>query len=37
MLSMKIKKKNHQNPDNDADLITVKVFFAHFVKEISVT
>ena len=28
MLSMKIKKKTKkkQNPDNDADLITVKVF-----------
>ena len=36
-MKIKKKKKKKQNPDNDADLITVKVFFAHFVKEISVT
>ena len=34
---MKIKKKTNQNLDIDADLITVTNFFAHFVKEISIT
>ena len=34
---MKIKIKTNQNLDIDADLITVNNFFAHFVKEISVT
>ena len=34
---MKIKKKNNQNLDIDNDLITVNTFFAHFVKEVSVT
>ena len=35
--AMKIKIKTNQNLDIDADLITVNNFFAHFVKEISVT
>ena len=36
-LPIKIKKKNNQNLDIDTDLITVNNFFAHFVKEISIT
>ena len=34
---IKIKKKTKQNLDIDTDLITVNNFFAHFVKEISIT
>ena len=34
---MKNKKLSNQNADIDADLITVNNFFAHFVKEISIT
>ena len=34
---IKIKKKTNQNLDLDVDLITVNNFFAHFVKEISIT
>ena len=34
---IKIKKNTNQNLDNDNDLITVNNFFAHFVKEVSVT
>ena len=34
---IKIKKKTNQNLDIDVDLITVNNFFAHFVKEISIT
>ena len=34
---IKIKKNTNSAQDIDADLITVNNFFAHFVKEISVT
>ena len=34
---MKIKQKSDEDNDIDADLITVNNFFAHVVKEISVT
>ena len=34
---IKIKKSSNQNSDIDADLITVNNFFAHFVKEVSIT
>ena len=34
---IKIKKLSNQNSNIDADLITVNNFFAHFVKEVSVT
>ena len=34
---MKIKQKRDEDKDIDADLITVNNFFAHLVKEISVT
>ena len=34
---MKIKKITNQNADTDTDLITVNNFFAHLVKEISIT
>ena len=34
---MKIKQKRDEDNDIDADLITVNNFFAHLVKEISVT
>ena len=34
---IKIKKKSNNNSDIDHDLITVKNFFAHWVKEISIT
>ena len=34
---IKIKKKNNAAADIDADVITVNNFFAHFVKEISIT
>ena len=37
MLSHENLKKTNQNSDIDADLITVNIFFAHFVKEVSVT
>ena len=35
--SIKIKKKSNNNSDIDDDLITVNNFFAHWVKEISIT
>ena len=35
--SIKIKKKSDNNADIDKDLITVNNFFAHWVKEISIT
>ena len=34
---IKIKKKSNNNSDIDRDLITVNNFFAHWVKEISIT
>ena len=34
---IKIKKNTNAAIDIDADLITVNNFFAHFVKEISIT
>ena len=34
---IKIKKKSNNNADIDADLITVNNFFAHWIKEISIT
>ena len=34
---MKIKKTTNQNSDIDDDLITVNNFFAHLVKEVSIT
>ena len=34
---MKMKKKTNQNSDIDGDMITVNNFFAHFIREISVT
>ena len=34
---IKIKKKSDNTADIDADLITVNNFFAHWVKEISIT
>ena len=34
---IKIKKKSDNNADIDGDLITVNNFFAHWVKEISIT
>ena len=34
---MKIKKSTNEASDKDNDLITVNNFFAHFIKEISVT
>ena len=34
---IKIKKKSDNNADTDEDLITVNNFFAHWVKEISIT
>ena len=34
---IKIKKKSNNNSDIDDDLITVNNFFAHWVKEISIT
>ena len=34
---IKIKKKSDNNSDIDADLITVNNFFAHWIKEISIT
>ena len=34
---IKIKKKANNNSDIDGDLITVNNFFAHWVKEISIT
>ena len=34
---MKIEKTSDANSDIDADLITVNKFFAHLVKEISIT
>ena len=34
---MKIKKETNQKTDIDDDLITVNNFFAHLVKEISIT
>ena len=34
---MKIKKATDETNDTDADLITVNNFFAHLIKEISVT
>ena len=34
---IKIKKKSNNNSDIDGDLITVNNFFAHWVKEISIT
>ena len=34
---MTIKQKSDNDNDIDTDLITVNFFFAHFVKEISVT
>ena len=34
---MKIKKSTNQNSDIDDDLVTVNNFFAHLVKEISIT
>ena len=34
---IKIKKKSNNNADIDDDLITVNNFFAHWVKEISIT
>ena len=38
MLSCENKKKNiNHNLDIDYDLITVNIFFAHFVKQVSVT
>ena len=33
----KILKSSNQNSNIDADLITVNNFFAHFVKEVSIT
>ena len=35
--SIKMKKKTNANQDTDRDLITVNSFFAHWIKEISVT
>ena len=35
--SMKIKKSTNSSSDIDGDLITVNNFFAHLIKEISVT
>ena len=34
---IKIKKRTNQANDMDNDLITIKYFFAHFIKEISIT
>ena len=34
---IKIKKKKNRAADIDGDLITINIFFAHWVKEISVT
>ena len=34
---MKIKQKRDKDSDIDADLIAVSNFFAHLIKEISVT
>ena len=34
---IKIKKKSNNSSDIDNDLITVNNFFAHWVKEISIT
>ena len=34
---IKIKKKSSNNSDIDGDLITVNIFLAHWVKEISIT
>ena len=34
---MKIKKSSNEASDIDDDLITVNSFFAHLIKEISVT
>ena len=34
---MKIKKRSDINADIDATLITVNNFFAHWIKEISIT
>ena len=34
---MEIEQKSDKNSDRDTDLITVKNFFAHLIKEISVT
>ena len=34
---MKIKQKRDEDSDIDADLIAVSNFFAHLIKEISVT
>ena len=34
---MEIKQKSDKNSDIDTDPITVKNFFAHLIKEISVT
>ena len=34
---MKIKKSTNNAVDIDSDLITVNIFFAHFIKEISLT
>ena len=34
---MKIKQKSDENNDIDTDLVTVNNFFAHLIKEISVT
>ena len=34
---MKIKQKSHEDNNIDTDLVTVNNFFAHLIKEISVT
>ena len=34
---IKIKKKSNNNSDTDDDLITVNIFFAHWVKVVSIT
>ena len=34
---IKIKKKSNNNSNTDGDLITVNNFFAHWVKEVSIT